>query len=351
MKKIISLFMLFSIAFALFSGCGARNAAERQPGQELAPEQPKLRIVATIFPEYDWVRAIIGEREDIELTLLLQGGTDLHSYQPSVDDILKISNCDMFIYTGGESSAWVFDALKNVKNDNLVVINLLEVLGDAVVAEEIIEGMEHDHDHEEDHDHDHKDGEEHDHENHDENEHSTTPDEHIWLSLRNAKTLCGHLSQALSELDSENAEFYAANAADYIAKLSALDEKYMQVVSDAKCSTLLFADRFPFRYLVEDYSLSYFAAFAGCSAETEASFETVIFLAGRLDELSLSHIMIIDNSGSALAATVSQSSHGKNQDILSLSSMQAVSAADISAGTTYLSIMEDNLIVLETALN
>jgi len=360
MKKLLSLFMTFSIALALFAGCSTRAEPTPQeaPKDSGAPETSgasTFHIVATIFPIYDWLREIVGESENVELTLLLHNGVDLHSYQPSVDDIIKISTCDVFIYTGGESDLWVYDVLKSATNEDMLVINLLDALGDRAVIEEIIEGMEHDHGHEHHHDHDHEHDHSHDHEHdysHDYNyAHEAVLDEHIWLSLKNAKLLCAYLELALSELDSGNAGFYAANAAGYIARLDALDEEYAQVVSAAGCDTLLFADRFPFRYLVDDYGLSYFAAFSGCSAETEASFETVIFLARKLDELGLSHIMIIDTSDGALARTVSQSSSGKNQNILALNSMQAVSAVEISAGISYLSIMEDNLTVLKAALN
>ena len=299
-----------------------------------------LNIVTTIFPEYDWVREILGDTaENADLTMLLDNGVDLHSYQPTAQDILKISTCDLFIYVGGESDGWVSDALQEAANKNMKVIDLLDVLDDAVKEEEIVEGMEAGEEH--------GDGEDADHE---EEEEGPEYDEHVWLSLRNAKVLCEAISNALTEIDPDHAADYRSNLAAYSGKLDALDAAYQSAVDSASRKTLLFGDRFPFRYLVDDYGLSYYAAFAGCSAETEASFRTITFLADKADELNLTSVLTIESSDQKIAQTIIQNTKDKNQNILTLNSMQSVTSNDVAAGTGYLSIMESNLDVLKEAL-
>lgn len=322
MKKIIAgAVILFALTSSIFAAKG-------------------LKVVTTIFPEYDWTREILGSNPGkVELSLLLGNGVDLHSYQPSIQDIAKIATADIFIYVGGESDAWVEDALKNATNKNMTVINLLEVLGDKVKEEEIKEGMqaeEEEHDHEGDH--------------HEDDEEEVEYDEHVWLSLRNAKFLCGEIAAVLCQKDSENAASYKANLAAYSAKLDALDARYTAVVKAASKKTILFGDRFPFRYLVEDYGLDYFAAFVGCSAETEASFETIIFLAKKVDELGLKAVLKIERGDGKIARTIIQNSKNKNAKVLTLDSIQATTQKQATARASYLKIMEDNLKVLEEAL-
>ena len=295
----------------------------------------KLSIVTTIFPEYDWVREILGDKvKDAEVTMLLDNGVDLHSYQPTAQDIMKISSCDLFIYVGGESDGWVEEALHTAVNKDMTVINLLEVLGDRVKAEEIVEGMEHE---DEDHDHDH--------------EHEEEMDEHVWLSLRNAEVLCDAIADALSKIDADNANVYENNVKAYKEKLAALDGKYTETVGSAAFKTVLFGDRFPFRYLTDDYGLTYYAAFSGCSAESEASFETVLFLAGKVNELKLPSIMTIEGANGKIAETVKNNTESKDQQILTLDYMQSVTSKNVNEGASYLKIMESNLEVLKKALN
>ncbi|MBP3836770.1 MAG: zinc ABC transporter substrate-binding protein [Pyramidobacter sp.] len=210
------------------------------------PAAAKPRVVTTLFPIYDWTRNIIGERKDaVELLPPLNTGVDLHSYQPSVDDILRISTSDLFIYTGGLSDAWVERILRDAVNKKLAAVSLIKALGERAREEETVEGMEAGHHH---HGHDEHE-KDHDHHDHDE---GPEYDEHVWLSLVNARLLCGRIAQALSEVDPQGADAYRANAAAYSAKLDALDAKYRAGVASAKYTTLLFADRFPFRYLVDD---------------------------------------------------------------------------------------------------
>ena len=506
MKKIFAIFLALTMAVSLLAGCGKKNDAET--GES---DSNKLSVVTTIFPEYDWVKEILGDKAgSTDLTMLLSNGVDRHSYQPTADDIVKISDCDLFVYVGGESDGWVKNVLKNAVNKKMKVINLLEMLGDSVKTEEIVEGMQedgHDHGHSHDeqltendiedrnlsdfagawkslhpfllngdldkfcehraeededssttkdtywekykaswqcdaekisingdtitftyadgktvsaeytyagyqpkrndegeirsvryqfettsadapqyvqfNDHGHEPGEaEHFHiyfgndgfdalmsgktnpffvkdalsvedildelMGHD---HGEEKDEHVWLSLKNAKTLVGAISNALQELDPDNKDTYAANASAYIEKLSALDGAYQSAVDGAARKTVLFGDRFPFRDLVDDYGLSYYAAFTGCSAESEASFETVSFLAKKVDELGLPCVLTIEGKNHKLAETIVRSTAGKNQKVLTMDSMQSTTAKDVANGATYLSVMEQNLSVLKEALS
>ena len=499
MKKITALLLALFVLVGALAGCGKQNDTNKTD---------KLSIVTTIFPEYDWVREILGDKADnAEITMLLDNGVDLHSYQPTADDIVKISDCDLFVYVGGESDGWVKNALKSAANRNMKVINLLEVLGDSVKTEETVEGMQedgHGHSHDEQlteddikdrtlsdfagawkslhpyllngdldkfcqhraeededssttkdtylekyktswqcdaekisisgntitftygdgktvsaeytyagyqpkrndegeirsvryqfettsadapkyvqfNDHGHEPGEaEHFHiyfgndgfdalmsaktnpffvkdtlsvedildelMGHD---HGEEADEHVWLSLKNAKTLVGAISNALQEFDPDNKDTYATNAAAYIEKLSALDGAYQSAVDGAAHKTVLFGDRFPFRYLVDDYGLHYYAAFAGCSAETEASFETVSFLAKKVDELGLPCVLTIEGAQHRIAETIVQNTAGKKQKVLTMDSMQSTTSKDVANGATYLSVMEKNLSVLKEAL-
>ena len=345
-----------------FSGNGTTGDAVK------SESDGELKIVTTIFPEYDWVKTILGDKaENAELTLLLDNGVDLHSYQPTAEDIVKIKECDMFVYVGGESDEWVEDVLEASENKDMVVINLLDVLGDSVKEEEIVEGMEHEHedadhadeDHEDaDHEEEHEDDEEHedadhedaDHEEHEHEEGEEEKDEHVWLSLKNASVLCEEIATQLGTIDEANKDFYKSNYEAYKKELDDLDAEYQAAVEAGDKDTILFGDRFPFRYMVDDYGLKYYAAFAGCSAESEASFDTVIFLAGKVDELGLPAIMTIEGDDHKIAETVQENTKSKNQKILTLDSLQSTTSKDIENGTTYLSVMKSNLDVLKEAL-
>lgn len=503
MKKYISILLAAVMAVGCLAGCGQKNSNEQADNTD----DGKLKVVTTIFPEYDWVKEIAGDEiSNIDLTMLLDNGVDLHSYQPTSEDILKISDCDLFVYVGGESDSWVDDALKNATNKDMQVINLLDVLKDSIKTEESMPGMQaeeghnHGYAHFEDSDvqyrtlsdwdgdwqsvypylqdgvldevmekkaesgektaeeykeyyengyktdvsqitidaenntmcfvkngvaskatyeykgyqiYDYESGSrgvryffeatsgdadapkyvqfsdhgiapgkaEHFHiyagndgfdalseemENwptyypadmsgkeiaedmleHEEKEY----DEHVWLSLKNAQTLCKAIAEALETADPEHKDVYAANVDSYLEKLSSLDGQYQDAVANGSQKTLLFGDRFPFRYMVDDYGLKYYAAFAGCSAESEASFETISFLAKKVDELGLKNIMTIENSDQKIAKTIRDNTKDKNQEILSLDSMQSTTSEDVKNGTTYLSVMESNLDVLKKAM-
>ena len=346
-SKYFTVFLTLALFLALFAGCNTPGSTSSTTRPDVS--EKSLSVVATVFPAYDWTRQIIGENGDrVALTLLLDKGADLHNYQPTVEDIYKISTCDLFIYVGGESDEkWVPDALAQATNPNMRVICLLDALGDAAKEEEALEGMEeHEHHHDGDDDHDDHDHEDHDHEEDEGPEY----DEHVWLSLRNARTLCGAIRDALQAVDPACAEAYQANLEAYDASLAKLEAAYSAAVGSASRKTLLFADRFPFRYLADDYGLTCFAAFSGCSAETEASFETVNFLVNKVDELALPYILVLEGGETRLAETIVENSAAKNAQVLSLNSLQSVTAKGVEEGVTYLGVMESNLEVLKTAL-
>lgn len=344
MKKYSSVFItiLLIIGAMCVTACGKKEEdsmkSSKTSGASSAADE-KLKIVTTIFPEYDWVKEILGENaENAEITMLLDDGVDLHSYQPTMEDILKISTCDLFVYVGGESDQWVDDALAKATNPNMKVINLLDQLGDSIKEEEVIEGMEEEP----------ETGEEEEQETGEEEE--PEYDEHVWLSLKNAEILCGSIAEALEKIDPDHAKLYQSNADKYIKKLDELDREYQAAVDSAAQKTVLFGDRFPFRYMVDDYGLSYYAAFVGCSAETEASFETIAFLSQKMDELQLKNIFTNEKSDQKIAKAILGNTKDQNQQILMLDSMQSTTAEDVSNGTTYLSVMENNLNVLKEAL-
>ena len=338
------------------SSAAASSTASTKSEAKTDDANKKFSVVCTIFPEYDWIRQLVGDKKDnYEITYLLDKGVDLHSYQPTAEDIAKIANCDLFVYVGGESDGWVNDALKESKNDKMQVVNLLETLGKNVKPEEVVEGMQEEDEHDHDHDHDDKDHDDKDHDHEDadhdhDHEEETEYDEHVWLSLRNATALVNTLAEKLQTIDPENKDYYAGTAADYTAKLGDLDSRYLATIKKAKVKTVLFGDRFPFRYLVDDYGLKYYAAFVGCSAETEASFETVAFLAKKTDDLKLKSVLVIENSDQKIAKKIVETTKDKNQNIVVLNSMQSITNEDIANGATYLSIMESNLKALASAL-
>ena len=322
MKKSLPILLASFLMGAGLSACSATSL-----------NNDKLEIVTTIFPEYDWTREILGKNPaNAEVTMLLDNGVDLHSYQPTAKDLIKISDCDLFIYVGGESDEWVERALEQSTNKDMVVINLLESLGDKVKEEEVKEGMQ------EEDEHDHEDEEE------------VEYDEHVWLSLKNASAICETIEKGIEKIDPANASTYKANLASYKAELNSLDADYKAAVDASAIKTLVFGDRFPFRYMVDDYGLDYYAAFVGCSAETEASFETIVFLAGKIDELGLHSVLTIEGNDHRIAETVIANTTAKNQKILTMNSLQSTTSRDVTNGTSYLTVMTENLNTLKEAL-
>ena len=396
MKKITSLLLSIICVLSLLAGCEKKTDESKiiTTSPETVCYQPDLRIVTTVFPVYDWVRQILGDRlQDTELTLLLKNGVDLHSYQPTTDDLVAISNADIFIYVGGHSDTWVEDALRNEGNPNRIEIDLFDVLGDSLKPLVVTEGMEHHHDHHHEHDddeqcHEHCDAsaedpshdhhEEHDdhhdghdehhdhheehHEHHEEHpheenchehhhDHDSEKDEHVWLSLVRAKQSVTAIAKEIAQADPDHRQEYFNNADQYAAQLEDLHRQYAKTVSDSRLDTLIFADRFPFFYLADDYGLKYYAAFTGCSAESEASFETVALLAEKLDTLQISSLLTIENRSHRIPETVLDTCKNKDIAVLVLNSLQSVTAEDLGNGITYLNTMENNLTVLREALS
>ena len=327
MKKLLALVLSALVITSLLVGCGSPEA-----------KKTDVKVVTTIFPIYDWVREVAKDDADINLDLLLDNGVDLHSYQPSAKDIVTISECDVFIYVGGESDKWVDDTLKQSNNKDMIVLDLMDILSEKAKEEEVKEGMQED-------EHEHEEGKE-----HKEGEEEHEYDEHVWLSLKNSSLFVDKIAEALGKVDTQHAADFTANADAYKGKLDALDKQYQDAVDKASVKTLLFGDRFPFRYLTDDYKLDYYAAFVGCSAETEASFETITFLSDKVDELGLKAIMQIETSDGSIAKTVRDNTKAKDQTILTLDSLQSVTTERVENGETYLSIMTSNLDILRQAL-
>ena len=318
MKNLICIVISVILVIACLASC---------KGEE---KDSKISIVATIFPQYDWTAEVLGDKADgVNLTLLLDSGVDLHSYQPTAKDIVTVSSSDLFIYVGGESDEWVEDVLKEASNKDMKKIALMDA-GDLLV-EETVEGMQETE----------EEGEE---------EEETEYDEHIWLSLKKAQVCVEAIAKALGEIDSDNAQYYKNNADAYIEKLKSLDKEYEETVSNSTQKTLIFADRFPFRYLTEDYGLNYFAAFKGCSAESEASFETISFLANKVNELSVPCVIAIEGSDRKIAKTVISTANNSSLSIVTLNSMQTITLKDVKSGTKYLDIAKSNLDSLKKAL-
>ena len=336
----------------LLAACGTKS--------ETDGAAKKVSVIAVTYPQYDWFKNVLGGRADaVDLKLLIKNGADLHSYQPSAQDIAAIASADMVVYVGGESDEWIEKALAATPKEGRIEVNMMKVLGDRVKEEEVVEGMQGETKDEkpalslpkgqktkesaEEH-HEHAKATEpaeatSEHHHHDEEE-EVENDEHIWLSLKNAEMLVKALAESIAKLDTAHATEYHMNAALYIAKISALDAQYRATMENATLKIVLFGDRFPFRYLVDDYGIKYYAAFVGCSAESEASFETITFLAGKIDSLALPAIFTIDGSDGKIArAILDASKKSKNAEVLMLNSMQSVKDEQIKVGADYLSIM------------
>ena len=364
--------IVLSVGCSVVKNTSGKNTTRKNAESENTIEQNsiekgnsnKISIVCTTFPQYDWVKNILGEEaERFNVTLLLDNGVDMHSYQPAVKDIATAGSSNLFIYVGGESDTWVEDALKEAKNKDLKAINLMETLGNSVKEEEVVEGMQEEreslgHSHEKSSKEKQEQTQKESHENSQEingqkeaADEEPEYDEHIWLSIRNAEIMVKNIEKAIEQLDSDNAKVYQTNAENYIKKLDTLDKQYANTIQNAKYKAILFVDRFPFRYMADDYDLKYYAAFAGCSAETMAGFETVTFLAKKADELRLPVILTIENSDGRIAEAVKSNTTKKNQKILAMNSLQSVTKEQIADGITYLQVMQENLSVLSEALN
>ena len=351
MKKYIGIGLSILVAIMMVLGCAKKEStgsSEAESGSSVtesssvaesnSEDTKKLSIVTTIFPAYDWVKQVVGDNKNVEISFLIDKGVDLHSYQASAADIAKITDSDLFVYVGGDSDDWAEDIIK--ENPNLNYINMVDSIGEAALAEELVEGMQD----EEEHD---NESEEHANEEGEHEEGEEEIDEHVWLSIKNAETIVSAIEAKLAEIDPDNKAEYEKNANDYLAKLDELEKEYKDTLSSIQNKTIIVGDRFPFRYLVNEYGIKYYAAFKGCDAGSEASFETVKFLANKMDELNMTDIFIIDGSKGDLAKTIVDNTKDKNAKVLVLDSMQSTKSSD---NASYLDIMKKNLEVLKEVL-
>jgi zinc transport system substrate-binding protein len=279
-----------------------------------------INVTTTIFAPYDFVRAVAGER--VNLTMLLPPGAESHSFEPTPRDIIAVQNSSVFMYIGGESDAWVDEILESVNTDSMQVLALIDTVD--AVEEEIVEGMEEE-----------------------EEEEEGAYDEHIWTSPKNAVLMINAITQTLCEADGANAQFYRENAKNYIEKLTTLDNAFQDVVDKAKRKTIVFGDRFPFRYFADAYGLSYFAAFPGCSTETEPSAATVAFLIDKIKAESIPVVFYIELSNERMADTISEATGAKK---LLLHACHNITKKDFESGVTYVDVMTANVENLREAL-
>lgn len=327
-KRILCALIALTLIFSLFSLFACNSRSE---------DNGKLKILCTLFPQYDWLRNITKGSEGVELSLIIANGSDPHSYQPTAEDIMNISNCDIMVYVGGDSDKWVEEAIERSKNTELSQVVLSSLEG---VTLRNVSASSHSHSH--DHDHSHE------HEGH---SHSSV-DEHLYLSLHNAIASVRSITKILCEKDTANAELYKSNAEAYINELSSLDAGFKKALNEANIAEpfMLFADRFPFVYLLSDYGISYSAAFEGCTTDVDASFDTVLRLIKEADAHSIGYIAVTETSDKALAQTVISSTKAKNQEILTLNSMQSVTKSQIEKGASYILTMAQNLEIVKKAI-
>lgn len=325
-KKVCSVLLSILLLIPFLFGC-SKSIQKNNPHT--------FDIICTTFPHYDWMRQIIGDTEGVTLSLLISNGTDPHSYEPTIADIAALNHSDMVVLVGGDSDTWIKEALAQSENKDLIQVKLNEMEG--VTLQKITSESGHNHAHEHEHEHD---------------GHDHSPyDEHIWLSLRNAAACVRGLTSTLANHDPTHAESYQANADRYLQALEDLDRRYVEAVASAAKRELLFADRFPFIYLTEDYGLHVHAAFDGCTTDVNASFATIVSLAKEVSELCVTKIMVTEASDQKLAEAVIRATERSDLSILAMNSLQSITNQGIQDGATYLSIMEENLSVLKEALS
>ncbi|MDO4598872.1 MAG: metal ABC transporter substrate-binding protein [[Ruminococcus] gnavus] len=325
--------VLLLTAVALMIGVsGCRHVSEESKNRE-----DTLRVVTTIFPQYDFVRQIAGEHA--EVSMLLKPGEETHSYEPTPQDILKIQNCDLFIYVGGENDEWVEDILESIDTEKIRQLRLIDCV--ETVNEEHVEGMkeERGHEHEEEDAH-----QEADHGSHE----TLTPDEHVWTSPENAISIVERITEELAGLDPEYRAVYEENKEAYEKQLEELDEAFREVVRSAKREVLLFGDRFPFRYFADAYDLDYYAAFPGCASDTEPSAATMAFLINKVKEEQIPVVLKMELSNENIANAIAETTHA---EVRTFYSCHNLTAREFAEGETYLSMMKKNVETLKEALN
>lgn len=322
MKRILSILLILMLTITTFAGCQSKSKVSS--GEEKTGGDKKISVVTTIFPQYDFTRQIAGDKADI--TMLLAPGAESHSYEPTPQDIIKIQNCDVFIYVGGENDTWVDSILDSIDKSKIKVISLLDCV--KPLGEEVKEGME------AEEPADANDGIEY--------------DEHVWTSPQNAVLIANVIRDVLCYVDQKNGETYKANAEKYTKQLSQLDAEFQDVVKNASRKTIVFGDRFPLRYFTETYGLDYWAAFPGCSTETEPSAATVAFLTDKVKAENIPVVFKIELSNGNVAQSITEAAGAK---VLTFYSCHNVSKEDFDNGATYLSMMKKNVESLKEALN
>ncbi|MDI9491200.1 MAG: metal ABC transporter substrate-binding protein [Saccharofermentanales bacterium] len=329
-KIMLIIFLSWLILISTITACNNTENTDK-------PASDKLSIITTIFPQYDFTKQIAGEK--VDLKMLLKPGAESHSYEPTPQDIKLIQASDLFIYTGGENDTWIEGIINSMGSDAPQTMRLIDLVD--TVEEEIIEGMEHDHDH--DHEKDHDDEEDYNRE-HDVHE----IDEHVWTSPINAIEIVKEITDYLLENDQVNADYYKENSEKYIKELQELDQQFVDIVQAAERNVILFGDRFPFRYLADQYDLDYYAAFSGCSTNTEASAATVAFLIDKVEKLKLPVVFSIELSNEKISDSITETTGAEK---LTFHSLHNLSIEELAANETYISLMQKNLRALEKALN
>lgn len=369
LPPIVALVLALILLAGAFTGCSIRDEA---------PDDGRMKVVATIFPPYDFARVISGNEELANVRMLLKPGEEIHSYEPTPLDIKEIQNCDLFIYVGAENDVWVDRILENMGDHKPQTLKLVEITD--TVAEEIVEGMmeerchEHDHSHgeEEGHDHeaeethDHETEEAHDHEAEEEHDHDheseesehinggdssheehEEADEHVWTSPVKAAEITEAIAQKMAEIDPENAKAYLANAKAYEEQILEVDRQFGEIVQSAERKTIVFGDRFPVRYFAERYGLDYYAAFPGCSSESEPSASTLAFLIDKVREEKIPVVFSIEFSNGNIARAICESTGAVQRTFYSCHN---VTREQMESGATYVSLMTENLEVIREAL-
>ena len=330
-NKMISCMLITVLCLSALAGCGSKSTSKSENNQN------QIKVVATIFPVYDFLRVIGGDK--IDLKMLLTPGAETHSFEPTPQNIKDVDHADLFAYIGGDSDSWVETIMESVDRNKMKVVTFMDCVD--LVEEELKEGMtpEEDHDHEEHSDVDH---------NLEEGKEEIEYDEHVWTSPRNAILIVQRLCDALSEIDAANASYYQENTTKYIGQLTDLDQEFKDVVNNAKRHEIIVGDRFPFRYFADAYGLDYYAAFPGCSTDSEPSAATIAFLTDKVKEDKIPVIFHLELSNHKVADSISEATGAKS---MQLNAVHNITKADFDNGASYLSMMKENVTVLKEALN
>ena len=342
-KILIALTAILLVSLGAFIGLSKKDSA-----------RSKISIIATNFPAYDFARAVAGDKANVKM--LIKPGAETHNFEPTPNDIIDLKNSRMFIYTGGESDEWVKKILNEIDPKTTKIIKMMDQV--KTVKEELVEGMEDDeesHDHDHDHKHEHEDNHNHDHKHDHEHEaedehdhdhdhkHNTSAehseegedDEHVWTSPKNAIKIINAIKSELVNIAKDDAATFNQNTENYSKKLSDLDQSFRDIVASARRKTLVFGDRFPLRYFVDEYGLNYFAAFPA-------------FLIDKVKAEQIPVVLKIEQSNGKIAETISKATNAK---VLTFQSAHNVSPEDFKKGVTYIDLMTGNLKVLKEALN